>query len=444
MTEQPTADPATFRRNTPPHAPRPWPLPVTASPTIIRLAEQHSRSSPQQAEALLDRFWSDLTLRGTPLIEPAEDLSHRIVTFLYRGPAADRVYLQANKVTDSFSPAEGRLRPIPGTDIAALSLRMPADWICSYHFVVPPTPFDPGIRRSIREVLEHRDAVQTDPLNPRTMSYKLLPETGLSVLALDRAPRQPPMASTEHWHDARTAIRLPSSGRTVEIIVRSHPRAQACSPAVLLCDGEVWQGESGFADALEVRIAAGDCAPPHLVLLPSGGPLARQCDYPAGRDAQAELFDLARDALRAAVPGWHERWVVAAQSLGGLFSLLAAVRFPDRVVGAVAQSPSLWWPSGDRLDPAPGQWFAELGAAGTTAPCVVQAGRTEWILVDAVLHAREFLRGLDRLVETPHDLVTGGHDQAWWARTLPDAVLALLRTGGTAPGTASSTAPGPH
>lgn len=390
---------------------------------------QLAASNDLERESLLVQFMAEIEREGTPLIEAATDPAFRIVTFIYRGPAADRVYLQANKLTDAFTPAEGKLTPISGTDIATLSIRMPVDWICSYFFLTPTEPFDgDGGRLSVREVLQQRDAVQADPLNPNAMPHKLLPRSGQSVVALAEAPETPPAQSSNRWRESSTGIRLPMSGAEVQAVVHSHPNADAHSPAVFLCDGEVWLHQRILAEALEYRIASGACPPLHLVYIPSGGLQARQRDYTAEADAQAELLELAGAVLRVAQPGWDAHWIVAGQSLGGLFALFAATRFPQQVAGAVAQSPSLWWPSEGPLNPGPGQWFRELGAAGDCAPCVVQGGRTEWILIEPVLHAREFLRGLDRLVETPSDIVTGGHDEAWWRRTLPEAIEAIAHS----------------
>lgn len=189
---------------------------------------------------MLEQFMADITTRGTPMIEPADEPSHRIVTFVYRGPAADRVYLQANKLTDSFTPGEGKLDPIPGTDLATLSLRMPSDWICSYFFLTPAEPFDGATGRlSVREVLQQRDALQADPLNPLATPYKLLPNSGQSVVVLDDAPSEPATQSSERWRESTTRVQLPSSGAEVQAVVRSHPQATEKSLAVFLCDGEV-------------------------------------------------------------------------------------------------------------------------------------------------------------------------------------------------------------
>ncbi|MGO1545105.1 MAG: enterochelin esterase domain-containing protein [Gulosibacter sp.] len=463
MSAHPGTDPAQDPRNAPPHAPRPWPLPVTQSPTIRELTEQLARLDRARSQAwpdadanadtdrgsgpgpdsgadayadserlrITDQFIARLTAQGgTPLVEPAASSSHRIVTFIYRGPAADRVYLQANKLTDNFAPTEGKLTPIPGTDLATLSLEMPSDWICSYFYLTPPTSLDPSAGRlRIRDLLRHPDAVQLDALNPLTTPYKLLPKTGQSLLVLEDAPQPPATASIECWPASYSTVTLPNSGAEVEVVIRSHPDADADSTAVLLCDGEVWLRDDLLAQSLSAR---DDCPPLHLVFLPSGGTAARQRDYTADPDAQARILGLARDSLRVVEPKWDARWILVGQSLGGLFAMLGAVRFPDVVHGAVAQSPSLWWPSDAPLERGAGQWFTELGAAGASAPCVVQVGRTEWLLTDSVLHGREFLRGLGSLVETPHDLVTGGHDEAWWRRTLPEAIV--RRCGEASPG----------
>ncbi|UQN15675.1 enterochelin esterase domain-containing protein [Gulosibacter sp. ACHW.36C] len=419
-----------LRRTTPPHAPRPWPLPVTESPRIRALETALAGAAAADRAGHVDAFLAELGAAGAPLIEPADVPSHRVVTFLYRGPAPF-VYLFANKLTDPFTPAEGRLRQVGESDLATLSLRMPADWICSYHFLTPEAELEAGGRLSIRDVMRQSASLLPDPRNPRQRPNKLLPQAPHSIVELDRAPQEPATADFDDWRSVGAPITLPVSRTKVEATVRSHPAASPDSPTMLLLDGEVWLDDELLAGALSARIAEGTCPPLHLVYLPSGGPDDRILDYPAGPLQQRELLTQVVDALEAAVPGWHGGLIPAGQSLGGLFALFAAVRAPELVRAAVGQSPSLWWPTVEAPELSPGAWFAELGAAGECAPCVVQLGRTEWVLQEAVLHAREFLRGIGSLVETPTDLVTGGHDVAWWRRTLPDAIaVAATSIGG--------------
>ncbi|MFD2758219.1 enterochelin esterase domain-containing protein [Gulosibacter faecalis] len=417
---------AHLRRTTPPHAPRPWPLPIVESPRIRELTAALEAADAAARDTLVEEFLAELEAGGAPLIEPADGPDHRVVTFAYFGPAP-HVYLVANKLTDVFAPAEGRMHRVVNSDLATISVRMPADWLCSYHFLTPDSPFEEAEGRlTMREVLGQAGVLTSDPRNPNQRPNKLVPHAPHSIVALERAPREPETAPYADWRQEQRLLTLPVSGERVTVTVRSHPNASAASPAVLLLDGEVWLDDDLLVGALAARIASGDCPPVHLVYLPSAGPRSRQLDYPADARKQGELLARIRRVLEAVVPGHDGGLVPAGQSLGGLFSMLAAVRFPELVRAAVGQSPSLWWPTLEPPHQSPGAWFAELGAARDTAPCAVQVGHTEWLLQGAVLHAREFLRALDRLVETPGDAVTGGHDVAWWRRTLPDAICAVL------------------
>ena len=74
-----------------------------------------------------------------------------------------------------------------------------------------------------------------------------------------------------------------------------------------------------------------------------------------------------------------------------------------------------------------GRWFTEFAdAAGASSPVVVQLGLLENTLATTVLEAREALRSRGELIETPADLVRGGHDIVWWRRALPAGLIAQL------------------
>lgn len=371
------------RRTTPPRLARPWPLPLVATPQSV---EAQLRGAEQADSAICDK--SDALV---PMITTSDDPEYRVVTFLARDKGQP-VYLQANKFTERGNPREAELKPIAGTGWRAVSVQMPRDWICSYHFLTADGVDVPG-----------------------------------GVVALEDAPALPPTASVAAWRCGTGELVLPVSRNQVTLTVHSHPDASAHSPVVLLADGDDWLADDLPATALAAQIEAGDSTPIHLAYLPAVDRTARQFDYTADAAEQAALLERIQDVL-ASVIGSHGGLVLAGQSLGGLFSLLAAVRFRGLVVGAVAQSPSLWWPTLTAPYESPGAWFSELAVAKACAPSVLQVGRTEWALQRTALHAREFLRALDALVETPHDIVTGGHDAVWWRRTLAEGIGAVLRS----------------
>lgn len=400
------------RRTTPPHTARPWPLPVVPVPaTVAALLQRRGLANLHRLDRTLEPT-VDPTLEPAaaapgrngasepagvqiePIVTESDDPAYRIVTFLAEN-TGEAVYLQANKLVDRASPHEAELQPLEaarfGTDLRGISLRMPHDWICTYHLATAE-----GVR--LRG----------------------------GVVVLDGAPALPQTQPITSWRRTEDALVMPASGEAVTLTVRSHPHATSLSPVVLLTDGEDWLSDELPVAALAAHIAAKQIPPLHVAYLPAASRTARQIDYTADRAAQEQLFVSILRILEVRISAHHPQLIPAGQSLGGLFSLLAAVRLRGLVRAAVAQSPSLWWPTLTAPYEHPGEWFVELGRVRASAPSVLQVGRTEWVLQRSVLHAREFLRSHGALVETPHDIITGGHDRAWWRRTLAAGIVAAL------------------
>lgn len=124
-------------------------------------------------------------------------------------------------------------------------------------------------------------------------------------------------------------------------------------------------------------------------------------------------------------------WIVAGQSLGGLFAALAATRYPDRVSAAVAQSPSLWWPSpppasSGKAEPG---WFEEraevIARDARPSPILLEAGSLDEIFAVRCRAAAAMLRGEHSLIAY-HELLAG-HDALQWQCTLADRLAEALR-----------------
>lgn len=421
-------DPATWL--VPPHSTRPWPLPRARSPRIELLrATCGADADPRSAEAAAAAFWADTRESGTPLVEDSPLPGHSLVTFLWRGEAPHGVLLAANRFTDFTDPADTRLEPIAGTDIHALTLELPDDWVGSYAIgplsgPLPAQRLHSGVDRALAAAA--RAGLGADPL-ARTA---LAGDASRSVCALADAPAEPwPRDDAQGFRTVR--VRPPGSGIERDLHVWSHPRAPGTAPLVLCLDGQDWRGATPIAAALARRVDEGSLPPLRLALLESGGIEARRLDLSCEPDASAGLLDAvvaATDELGARQTG---PLVVAGQSLGGLFALLCATRHPERVGAAVAQSPSLWWPNDAPWQRRAGRWFVEDAAAARAgAPVVVQYGVLEWDLEQAARHARSQLAATGRLLEATRpgaDAVTGGHDLAWWRECLPEAIARAVR-----------------
>ncbi|WIY83582.1 enterochelin esterase domain-containing protein [Propionimicrobium sp. PCR01-08-3] len=411
----------------PPHSFRPWPLPTATSPVIRLLEEGLSEIPGDQKSELVDEFMRTGLADGTPLIESSAAHPERsIVTFCYRGPGAKLCYLAANRLTDHLDPADTLMRRIDSTDLAYLSVEMPNDWIAGYQFITPPEPLptaplhEPFTAHQLRSLSK---SIRTDPLARDHLPNKLHPELH-SVVALAAAPAVPPVSSAEAWQRTDHAITGPVSESQLPVTIFRHPQAGADAPIVLVLDGEVWLADTILIESLNHAIDAGQIPPVQLVLLHSGGPGDRQLDYACELDESELLLERVADVVEGSLDA---PWIIAGSSLGGLYAMLSAVRHRGPVAGAVAQSPSLWWPTDAPMEPVAGRWFTEFADAdGASSPVVVQCGLLENTLAGDVLHAREALRSRGELIETPVDLVRGGHDIVWWRRTLPIGLIAQL------------------
>ncbi|MEU5778997.1 enterochelin esterase [Streptomyces venezuelae] len=451
---------------------RPAAGPGAHSPALRALAHRVSAATGDELPALLDAFWQDVEAHGgTPLIEPVEgDPRHRAVTFLWRGHRATRrVLLLANRLVDRERLADALLTHLPGTDVWYRTLRLRADHRASYRLAADLSPgdlpADPGAHQSrLRALVPH---AAHDPRNPRRLGDRW-GQPDSSVFALPDAPAQP-------WAERRDGIprgrverhRLPAGALGAERDVWTYlppggPRPD--SPVVVLCDGDMWFGRLALEDTLDA-LAADRAVPPPVVLAPDAvDRLTRWHDLTAHDDYVTFLADevLPWAAGRLSLAPRPARTAVAGQSLGGLTSLYAVLRRPDRFGAALAQSPSLWWRPGlphgvPKLAPADETpWLAErfaadaangadaadtavgadaTGASGTPCPPLrvhLDVGLHEGSMVDHSRCMYETLAARGHLVSLRE--YNGGHDYACWRGGIAEGLVNLLgRAGASRP-----------
>ncbi|HVC81694.1 MAG TPA: enterochelin esterase domain-containing protein [Chloroflexota bacterium] len=91
---------------------------------------------------VLDAFWREIAMQGTPLIEPiADDAGHWLVTFLWRGDAATtHVDVIAGVLGDGFA-APYSLSRLSGSDVWYRTDRAAADMRNTY-MLAPNQPQD--------------------------------------------------------------------------------------------------------------------------------------------------------------------------------------------------------------------------------------------------------------------------------------------------------------
>ncbi len=400
------------RRTTPPHAPRGEPLRYARSTLLETLLRTEG-----------DRFWARVGSLGTPLVEPADGDGSVIVTFLDRAESAEpATVLVASKLMDMFAPEDTRLAQIPGTDVRALSLVLPADWVCGYALARAPEPIpsagspEAPDYAAVRRLMSQ---ARQDPLCRESILPK--PEgRPLSCFAAPDAPDRPRFGSGE-GHRRIRRIDSPALGgqRVGSLYV---PRGVAAPErfAVFL-DGEVW--ESRLPAVLDELTAAGRIPPLLAVFVESLGPERRMQDYTIDPAFQDHLIRELPSDLREGFPsleaGGH---VIAGQSLGGLCAVATALSAPSRYSAAISQSGSFWWPSGT-VDQE-GRNAVALRAREASGPfprIILECGGEEWEMRGDTEALHDILRGHG--ADVALYLRSGGHDIAWWERTLPGALV---------------------
>lgn len=405
--------------------------PLRASSPRLNALIAAMAAAPHRAEQLMTAFLDGADDPAMPLVEPdplgrTASGTTMLATFIHRSSAPYQ-YLVANKLTAGYSPRDTQAQPLPHVPAAAITVRVPDRWMSSYQFLeaqhpltVLPKPF---------EVVAD-GVIRTRNGGAREQLWNA---PDLSVAALPGAPPMPPSAPFTQWTSYTAQLTWPVSGSTAPVIIRSHPLAGADSLAVVCTDGAMWHNDPALLGALEHAIACGDVPPVHVVFVfhaavSAADKRAREADYTCdGRSQQQVLHDV-QALLRTQQPRWDSGQVLVGQSLGGLFALFGAQRQPSTVVAAVAQSPSLWWP---HHHSGTGQWVhdqhaRDVQSAARPAPCVIQAGTLETILHPHLQTARGLLAAHDALISTDCDEVVGGHDRAWWRRTVVAGIRAAL------------------
>lgn len=418
----------------PPQLPRTSAPVVADSPRIARLRAERARDGV----AAVERFWSELEVSGTPLVEPGSHDGERVVTFVWRGGDHDEVVVMANKHTDPSTLTEARLERLDSTDVWWRSFRVPSDWRAGYRFGVS----DPGAggtdtgivsdhwRRQVERARAAGSTVDVDDLESwarLSSSSRLDPHNrrqllATSVASMPDAPPLPPpvpdVAPTEHLV---ASARL---GEERRVWVHVPPGPPTAPDGVLvMLDGDRWREESGVLGVVDRLAAAG--GPRLCTLVVDAVDHERRIGDLTCNDA---FVDFVADELLDRIaaewsadpssgsgvtwPAAPSRVIVAGQSLGGLTAAYAAWRRPDRIGNAIAQSGSFWWPNAAGGEPA--EWLTHRLArsARRDVRFAIEVGTEEWALLLPTRRLRNVLaaKGYD----VHYSEYCGGHDRACW------------------------------
>ncbi|MFZ1382384.1 MAG: alpha/beta fold hydrolase [Scrofimicrobium sp.] len=421
-----------FARSTPPHTIRPWPLPRAQSQTIEALRRELADASEALRTEIVAQFRDQVTQSGTPLIEECDDSASTLFTFVWFGQAPHGVVVQLNRITDTLDVEDTKLEQIEGSEVYALTLRLPSNWLGSYLFVPLPQPVPPAIhtRVDMRVVAGVARFAQADAHARERIPSKAVVASGAQVIPEYGVARGPLAPSLTLWNNPPTVIRTltgvvsPVTGAELALHHYAMEGTGESSPVIVFTDGEVWREQFPIAAELEAQRERGEIPAAHLLFLDSGGPLQREIDY-AGDDRVTEALLKSVHTVAGSSIG-DGPWIVVGQSLGGLFAAECATRHPKLVSAAIAQSPSLWFPSSPSpWDYEPG-WFEERAGRANGAPILLEAGTIDAGVVERCRAAAALLTAQNSLIE--YNEYPAGHDVLQWQATLPKAIAKTLNS----------------
>ena len=404
----------------PPRLPRPYPVPRLGAPAV-------ELPSPAGEEA----FWERVRRTGTPLVgpDPYGDPGFAAVTFLWRGDASTRaVQVVPNKVSDPRAPGDNLMERASGTDVWHWTVRLRHDWQGTYDLLVDDGDDDRPVPGTAEYWAWLRARRRPDPGNPRRLPRRWGGEP-LAYAGLPDAPdasdwTSRPGVARGTLSEHRVTSAALDTVRRVWLYEPPYGADPGDLPVLVLLDGEHWGPGLGVADLLDNLIADGRI-PPVAAVLPDSVDAATRwreltCRAEYVRFLTDELLPWA--AGRLPISADPARTVIAGQSLGGLTAAYAGLTASHRFGHVLAQSASVWWPTGPDAE-----WFVDALAAAPRVPVRFRFafGEQEWVALPAARRLRDVLpaAGYDDAVY--HEF-NGGHDYLCWRPELTEGLIAAL------------------
>ncbi|GAA2013199.1 enterochelin esterase domain-containing protein [Microbacterium ulmi] len=381
----------------------PLKTPLTTEGTPVRVPP-----GALKADAARPGFW-DRHPR-TPLLGRPAGEGMREVHFVWRPEPGLEAIVHVNSLTDRHRADITAARFVPiADDVWHVGYVLPETLVASYRVVaLPHIPSDIGRERSAWKGVHEAGA--PDPLSPETITNPL--GGGSSVLRMPRSREHPSWSALRHGAAPQgEPLRLGTEHPAW--LVR--PAGQV-SRLLVVFDGEVWL-RMGFAHAFAHR---GESA--LAAVLVGSGSLEQRAALLPRPDRVAQLVE--RQILPAVEAATGIRLgpdavVAAGESFGGLAAAGLAVRRPDLVATAIAQSGSYHYGEGRPLRGdavEPGDLVARLLRGRAHGHVVVQAGVEEETLAPL---SRTFAETADAAgMRISHEEWSGGHDFAWWSDAL--------------------------
>ena len=400
---------------------------IELSPPIVTLKQRLTSRSHDA----LQEFWRDAANSGTPLLSPARDKAHAMITtFVWRGDRnTENVGLLAPLANSPGLP-NLPLAHLSGTDVWYLSWELRDDLRFTYRFVVN---LEPG--------QNSQQVAVPDPLNPQKMAVPFegggIPTAELSIASMPHAPEEQwvvPHPGVPHGKVETQVLKSQIFGSDRQIWVYLPPEydAKATSSYALLVlfDGFSYQHWIPAPTILDNLIYAKKL-PPVVEVLIDNPPETRSSDLEYNLDFTKwlgdELMPWAYKHLR--VKRDPRTTIIGGYSNGGAAAAFAAMQRPDLFGNVLSQSGSFWeghqrikWEflanEYEGKPKLPLRFFIEAGVLEN----VSKSGPT---LLAANRHLAEILKS--KGYEVTYEEVGGTHEPVHWRDTLSQGLTTLLK-----------------
>ncbi|MCW1097391.1 enterochelin esterase [Streptomyces coelicoflavus] len=405
------------------------PFAAETSMTSPRIAALASAVEAGNQEAV-EEFWKEAAETGSPLMEPTDDASLTLVTFLWRDPGDTENVIVLFCSAPSGDLREFRMQRMPGTDLWYRSSLMPSRLRTTYLLSVndPMEPFE-----SYAEVLRRLPEYEPDPLNPR--EYTLTGDRDrfrVSVLELPAAPKQPwniPRRGVPKGHSRMQTMDSAVLGTRHHVSVHTPPGYTDDGDeyhVFLLFDGWSYYNFAAITTVMDNLLYAGRIPPYVLVMHTNEDQEIRAreltCHDPFNAYLNQELMPWVHANYH--ITSDPAKTVVGGSCFGALAAMYAAHRAPERFGCVISQSGSYWWPGKD-VPEKEEEWLTRRFEESPKLPIrfSMDIGSLERSIVDhdPMTSHRNMVAALEKKgYEVDFSEFLGGHDMVCWRGTVVD------------------------
>jgi enterochelin esterase family protein len=390
-----------------------------ASPRLRAL----QRELASRRRNALNRFWREIRVRGTPLVEPIEaDEQNVLVTFLWR---ANRFTKNVAVFPLAVSDIPGNLMVrLPNSNVWYISYRTRRDARFTYRIsandsLIPFDPFHPA------DMVKRTAGFQPDPLN----RHRIREEVTRSLVELPGAPKQHfthNRLEVAKGHVRVVALRsgVPHERRRIWVYTPAGygEQSEPCGLLVSFDGGDREPNGINIPTILDNMIADGVIRPLVAVLIANPDRWNELSCNPDFADYIAEkVVPWVRQRYRVA--SGPEKSIITGASLGGLAAVYTAMRHPETFGNVLSQSGAFWWKPDEDNEP---EWLTRQLASGNTLQLrfYIEIGLLEnRLMLQCNRHLRDVLQAKGYSVK--YSEYNGGHTTICWRGSFSDGLVAL-------------------